>query len=77
MKVPSKKRELMETYEAVHAAQDRILGKKFCSSCQNMKPIETGKFVATANKRVKRWKCGDCLARQSSRLYEKKEIVNV
>ena len=74
--MPSKKRELMETYEAVDAAQDRILQKKFCSSCQNMKPIETGKFVSTANKRVKRWKCGDCLARQSSRIYQAKEKLN-
>lgn len=75
--MPSKKRELMETYEAVHAAQDRILQKKFCSSCQNMKPIETGKFITTANRNVRRWKCGDCLTRISSRIYQTKEKESV
>ena len=74
--MPSKKRELMETYEAVHAAQDRILGKKFCSSCQTMQPLDKGRFVATANRAVKRWKCNNCMERKSSPLYMKKEIVS-
>lgn len=43
---------------------------KYCSSCISYKPIETGKVVQTANKKIKRFKCADCLARASARRYE-------
>jgi hypothetical protein len=46
---------------------------KYCSSCLAYKPIETGKMVKTASKRVIRFKCGSCLARASARLYEGKK----
>jgi len=46
---------------------------KYCSSCLAYKPIETGKMVQTASKKVVRFKCGSCLAGASARLYEKKK----
>lgn len=44
---------------------------KYCSSCVSYKPMDTGRIVSTANKNVRRFKCADCLARASTRRYQK------
>lgn len=46
---------------------------KYCSSCITYKPEETGKVVQTANKKIKRFKCADCLARASAQLYSRNQ----
>lgn len=43
--------------------------KKYCSSCMNYKSFELGKVVQTANRKIKRFKCFDCLAKASFRKY--------
>lgn len=45
--------------------------KKYCSSCLQFRPAETGKVVSTANKHIKRFKCGVCLSKM---IVPKKEI---
>lgn len=43
--------------------------KRYCSSCMNYKSFELGKVVQTANRKIKRFKCFDCLAKASFRKY--------
>lgn len=54
-------------------AQHRILGKRFCSSCQTMKPIEGGEMIGV---KTKRWKCAVCFNRASIRKYQGKGNSN-
>lgn len=51
-------------------AQHRILGKRFCSSCQTMRPIDGGEMVGN---KTRRWKCGVCLNREAIRKYQGKK----
>lgn len=51
-------------------ADRNITGKRFCSSCQLMKPAEYGEIVGN---KVKRWKCSTCLNKASIRRYKSKE----
>jgi hypothetical protein len=37
--------------------------KKYCSSCLQFRPADTGKLVNTANKHIKRFKCAVCLSK--------------
>ena len=37
--------------------------KKYCSSCLQFRPADTGKLVNTANKHIKRFKCSVCLSK--------------
>ena len=43
--------------------------KKYCSSCMNYKSFEKGKIVQTANRKIKRFKCFECLEKASTRKY--------
>jgi len=43
--------------------------KKYCSSCMNYKSFDKGKIVQTANRKIKRFKCFDCLEKASTRRY--------
>jgi hypothetical protein len=52
-----------QVYEMVKAAGDKVLGTKFCFSCQKHKPIETGKNFQKKGSRV--WRCGACAAKTS------------
>ena len=52
-----------QVYELVKAAGDKVLGTKFCFSCQRHKPIETGKSLQKKGSRV--WRCGDCATKTS------------
>lgn len=42
--------------------------KKFCTSCQTSKPLEGGMVIGT---KIKRWKCGGCLAKRTVSPYTK------
>jgi len=37
--------------------------KKYCSSCLQFRPAETGRVVTTANKHIRRFKCAVCLSK--------------
>lgn len=45
--------------------------KKYCSSCLQFRPAETGKIVTTANKHIRRFKCSVCLSKM---IIPKKEL---
>lgn len=47
--------------------------KKYCSSCTQYKPFITGKIVQTANRKIKRFKCLDCLNSVSARKFQNKK----
>ena len=53
----------------VQRAQERILGTKFCFSCQKAKPLETGKLVKRGNGTI--WRCKDCAAKKSPMGFKK------
>jgi hypothetical protein len=38
--------------------------KKYCSSCLQFRPSDTGKIVNTANKNIRRFKCAVCLSKE-------------
>jgi hypothetical protein len=42
--------------------------KKFCQSCQMMKPIEEVKLVKTVHNK-RRWKCLSCIGKTSTKVY--------
>jgi len=47
--------------------------KKYCSSCMNYKSSEKGKIIQTANRKIKRFKCQECLEKASIRKYENRK----
>ena len=59
-----------DVHKQTTEAQYKLLGKRFCSSCQAMKPIDDGEMVGT---KVRRWKCSVCIHRQSVRKYQKEK----
>ena len=46
------------------------MDKKFCQSCQLMKPIEKMRLV-TSKRKI--WKCVDCIKRTSDAVYASKK----
>ena len=46
-------------------------GKRFCTSCQLMRPVEYGKMI-TRNK-INRWQCTACTERKSKAPYAKQK----
>ena len=59
------------TEKLVQKAQEKILGTKFCFSCQKPKPLEAGKLVPRGNGRV--WRCKECAAKQSPMGFKKEK----
>ena len=49
---------------------DGSTDKRFCTSCQLMKPAEYGKMVIG---KINRWKCTACLEKRSRPPYAKQE----
>ena len=47
-----------QVYDMVKKAGDKVLGTKFCFSCQRHRPIETGKVFQRKGSRV--WRCAEC-----------------
>jgi hypothetical protein len=56
-------------YSMVKQAGDKILGTKFCFSCQKHKPIETGKSMQKKGSRV--WRCHACAFKKSPMGFKK------
>lgn len=50
-----------ELRRATSAAQEKILQRKLCTSCQTMQPLEGGALRTMANGRM-RWACKTCMA---------------
>lgn len=51
------------TEKLVRRAEERVLGTKFCFSCQRHRPLEGGKAVVRP--RTKIWRCAECAAKQN------------
>jgi hypothetical protein len=61
--------EKIDIAKAVRNAEYGITGKRFCTSCQTMRPAEYGKIINTG--KITRWKCTACLERISKAKYGK------
>lgn len=57
------------TEHMVQRAQEKILGKKFCFSCQKPKPLESGKVMVRGNSKV--WRCKECAAKKNPAGFKK------
>jgi transposase-like protein len=64
--------DMNEVTKRIRKAELSLTGKKFCSSCQTMQPATLGKMLEG---KIRRWKCGSCLANISRQLYKSKEKV--
>lgn len=53
--------------------QRKQMEKKFCQSCQQMKPAEKMKLIVTKRKI---WKCTDCIKKMSEAVYASKKPKN-
>lgn len=58
-------------YSMVKDAGDKILGTKFCFSCQKHRPIETGKRFVRKGSSV--WRCGQCALKMSHAGFKKEK----
>jgi hypothetical protein len=45
--------------------------KRFCTSCQLMRPAEYGKMITSG--KINRWKCTACIEKRSTPPYAKKK----
>jgi hypothetical protein len=61
--------ERIDIAKAVRNAEHGITGKRFCTSCQTMRPAEYGKMLIG---KVNRWQCTACTERRSRAPYAKK-----
>lgn len=60
--------EKIDIAKAVRNAEHGITGKRFCTSCQTMRPAEYGKMLIG---KINRWKCIACLEKISKAKYSK------
>ena len=58
-----------QVYDMVKEAGLKVLGTKFCFSCQRHRPIETGKQMQRKGSSV--WRCGECAAKMSAMGFKK------
>jgi predicted SprT family Zn-dependent metalloprotease len=58
----------------VKEAGEKVLGTKFCFSCQQHRPIETGKVMQKKGSSV--WRCGACAAKISPMGFTKEKKKN-
>ena len=68
----SEKIDMTEVVKRMKEAEISLTGKRFCSSCQTMQPATLGKMLEG---KIRRWKCGSCLANISKPIYKSKEKV--
>jgi hypothetical protein len=52
-------------------AEINITGKRYCTSCQVMRPAEYGKMITSG--KITRWKCTACFERKNIPRYGKKK----
>jgi hypothetical protein len=63
-----------QVYDMVKEAGLKVLGTKFCFSCQRHRPVETGKQMQRKGSSV--WRCGECAKRMNAMGFKKnKEIA--
>jgi len=62
--------EKIDIAKAVRNAEHGITGKRFCTSCQIMRPAEYGKMIKTG--KITRWQCTACLEKKSRAPYARK-----
>ena len=62
--------EKIDIAKAVRNAEHGITGKRFCTSCQLMRPAEYGKMLIG---KINRWQCTACSERRSKAPYAKKK----
>jgi ribosomal protein L37AE/L43A len=58
-----------QVYEQVKAAGLKVLGTKFCFSCQRHRSLETGKQIQRKGSTV--WRCGECALRMNKMGFKK------
>ena len=63
-------KEKLYVHDQAKEAERALTGKRFCSSCQKHKPLIDGKMVGN---KVKRWKCGTCVNKNSAPIYKSSE----
>lgn len=68
----SEKIDMYKVTKKIREAELNLTGKRFCSSCQSMQPATLGKMLEG---KIRRWKCGSCLANISKPIYKSKEKV--
>ncbi len=68
----SEKIEMSDVVKKMREVEISLTGKRFCSSCQTMQPATLGKMLEG---KIRRWKCGSCLANISKPIYKSKEKV--
>jgi ribosomal protein L37AE/L43A len=68
----SEKIDMSQVVKKMREAEINLTGKRFCSSCQTMQPASLGKMIEG---KIRRWKCGSCLANISRPVYKSKEKV--
>jgi len=68
----SEKIDMSQVVKKMREAEINLTGKRFCSSCQTMQPAALGKMLEG---KIRRWKCGSCLANISRPVYKSKEKV--
>jgi hypothetical protein len=56
-----------DVYTKAVKAESTITGKRWCSNCQYSKDYKEGDWKISANGRVRRWMCKDCVARKIAR----------
>lgn len=56
----------------VQKAQEKILGTKFCFSCQKPKPLASGKNIIHGKSRT--WRCLECVARKNPSGFGKEKV---
>lgn len=55
------------THEQAKAAAERVLGERFCTTCQKHQKLSEGgiwKLSGSPMRPVKRWMCGPCVERR-------------
>jgi hypothetical protein len=72
--LPQLKREDMsekiDMSKALLNAEINVTGKRYCTSCQVMRPAEYGKMIKAG--KITRWKCTACFERINIPRYGKK-----
>ena len=65
----SEKIEMIDVTKKIRDAEITLTGKRYCTSCQTMRPAEYGEMIRTG--KINRWKCTACLNRTSKAKYSK------
>jgi len=65
--------EITVTHAEIRKAHEKLMERKYCSSCHAYKMIDGGKDVPYANGKRTRWQCLNCHKKISERKYQSKK----